>query len=235
MTRRVTVITGAGRGLGLGLSKAFAAKGDRVVGTARNPDQSEALSRIAERVVTLDVSSDDSIEAAAAELADLERIDLLINNAGLDGRAVGAEVGGRGPLELSREAFLAQVDVNAVGPLLVTRALLPMLDRSPQALVVNISSQLGAMSFGADHGGDIGYNASKSALNMVTVRTATELAGRNIAMVSVHPGWVQTDMGGPSASLTIEDSATAIADTVDGLGFADSGRFLRWDGSDHPW
>jgi len=232
---RTVVITGAGRGLGLGLANHFATRGDRVIGTARSPEGAPDLAAVADRVIPLDVASDDSIAAAASALDDLGHVDVLINNAGMDARAVGASATARGPMELSRADFLAVMDVNAAGPLLVTRALRPLLRQAGAALVVNISSQLGAISFGGAHGSDIAYNASKSALNMITVRTATDLQSERIAVVCLHPGWVRTDMGGSSASLGVEESAAAIVTTVDGLSLADSGRFLRWDGSPHAW
>lgn len=232
---RNIVITGAGRGLGLGLAKQFAERGDHVVGAARSPQTATELAEVADQVVTLDVSSDDSIDNAAAAMAALGHIDVLINNAGINATAVGAGVDTRGTLDLGRDHFLAVMDINAAGPMLVTRAFLPLLRNAGSGLVVNISSQLGAMSFGDRHGNDIAYNASKAALNMVTVRTATDLAGDQIGVVCLHPGWVRTDMGGSAASLGVEDSASAIAETVDRLTVNDSGRFLQWDGATHEW
>ncbi|MEM7324874.1 MAG: SDR family NAD(P)-dependent oxidoreductase [Actinomycetota bacterium] len=233
-TRNI-VITGAGRGLGLGLVRCFTERGDRVIGTARTPDGATELAELADRVLPLDVSSDQSIAAAATALAELGHIDVLINNAGINAGAVGAASDERGIRDLSREDFLAVMDVNAAGPMLVTRALVPLLVAADGAMVINVSSQLGAMTFGDTHGGDIAYNASKSALNMVTVRSATDLAADGIGVVCVHPGWVRTDMGGPSASLGVAESAAALAETTDRLTLADSGRFLRWDGTTHAW
>ncbi len=232
---RTVVITGAGRGLGLGLARRFAERGDRVVGTARAPERAAELTSLADRVVVLDVASDESIDAAAATLDDLGHIDVLINNAGINATAAGADPAARGTMEVSRRHFLDVLDVNAAGPLLLTRALVPLLRAAGGSLVINVSSQLGAMTFGDRAGNDIAYNASKSALNMVTVRMATDLAQDGIGMVCVHPGWVRTDMGGSAASLGVDESSSAIADTVDGLTLADSGRFLRWDGTTHAW
>ena len=234
-TGRNVVITGAGRGLGLGLARCFVERGDHVVGTARNPDSATELAELAAEVVELDVASDSSIAAAAERLGGLGRIDVLINNAGINATAVGSGTDERGPLDLGRSEFLAVMDINAAGPMMVTRALLPLLQSPETSMVVNISSQLGAMSFGNRAGNDIAYNASKAALNMVTVRTASDLEADGIGLVCVHPGWVQTDMGGAAASLTIEESASSIAATVDSLTLADSGRFMRWDGTDHAW
>lgn len=232
---RTVVITGAGRGLGLGLTKRFAERGDRVVGTARTPTDTDELAAVAERVIPLDVSSDESIGDAADALADLGRIDVLVNNAGINATAVGAGMSTRGTMDLGRQHFLEVMDVNAAGPMLVTRALVPLLRKADGSLVINVSSQLGAMTFGNRAGNDIAYNASKSALNMVTVRMATDLASDQIGLVCIHPGWVRTDMGGSAASLGIDESSRAIADTVDALTLADSGRFLRWDGTPHDW
>lgn len=232
---RTIMITGAGRGLGLGLARHFAQRGDRVIGTARTPDTASELADVADRTIALDMASDDSIAAAVDALDGIDHIDVLINNAGINGEAVGAAADGRGPLQMGRQHFLAVMDVNAAGPLVLTQTLVPLLRKASGGLVVNISSQLGAMTFGDQHGNDIAYNASKAALNMITVRTATELAADDIGLVCIHPGWVRTDMGGSAASLGVDESASAIASTVDGLTLADSGRFLRWDGATHEW
>lgn len=232
---RTVVITGAGRGLGLGLARCFAERGDHVIGTARSPEAAAELATVAARVVTLDVASDESIAAAAAVLADLDHIDVLINNAGINAKAVGADASATSSADMGRDHFLAVMDINAAGPMLTTRAFTPLLRQAGGGLVINISSQLGAMTFGNQHGADIAYNASKAALNMVSVRTATDLAVDNIGIVCIHPGWVRTDMGGSTASLGVDESASAIATTIDGLTLADSGRFLRWDGTTHDW
>ena len=176
------MITGAGRGLGLGLAHHFAPT-DRVIGTARRPDAAPDLAALAEQTLALDVASDDSIAALAAGAEQIGPIDILINNAGINALAVRGQPGGaggrgRGVLDTDRADFLGQVDVNAAGPLLVTQALLPQLEAGGGALVVNISSQLGSMEVGAQMGQDLGYNASKAALNMVTVRAAAELGDR---------------------------------------------------------
>ena len=222
------VITGAGRGLGASLVKEFEGVGADVLAAARSG------SRCGSRVYPpLDVGDEASINEFAASV-DCP-VDVLVNNAAIDARALGAAADDRGPLDLSAEHLLAQTRVNAVGPMLLTRALLPRLEEAADARVVNVTSQLGSMWYGAEHGNDIGYNASKAALNSVTVQTAGVLKAKSIIVVALHPGWVRTDMGGPSAPLSGDESAAAIVDTVSKLTLADTGRFLRWDGSDHPW
>ena len=102
-------------------------------------------------------------------------------------------------------------------------------------MVLNVSSQLGSMQVAATKGRDTSYCVSKAALNMWSVKAAVALRDDRISMVMLHPGWVATDMGGPSAQLTPTESATSIVAVVDGLTFEDSGRFINWDGSEHPW
>ena len=119
--------------------------------------------------------------------------------------------------------------------MVLTRELLPLLQRGTEPLVLNVSSQLGSMQVAASKGRDTVYCMSKAALNMLSVKSAAALRADGIAVVMLHPGWVQTDMGGSSAPLTIAESADSIVRTVDALTLADSGRFIQWDGSDHPW
>lgn len=238
MAARTIVITGAGRGLGLGLAHSFAAQGDRVIGTVRSHDVPPELTEVADRTLRLDVRSDDQIAACVDALSEVGPVDVLINNAGIDVRALRppAEADrGRGPLELSRQELLGVFDVNAIGPLLLAKAMRPLLSAATQPIIVNISSQLGSMAVGAKAGRDAGYNASKAALNMITAGLANALAPDGIWVVCVHPGWIRTDMGGGQASLTVEESASAVAATVNGLSPADTGQFFRWDGAPHPW
>lgn len=235
MTDRTVVITGANRGLGLALARRFAKAGDDVWGTARNPSEATELLRFAAGVVPLDAASEVSIEYLPTTLQAAGSIDVLINNAGLDSRAFGVDKAtSAGPLDLTADAFLGQVRVNAVGPMLVTRALLPQLRQAASPIVVNISSQLGSLEVGGKSSRDVGYNASKAALNMVTATTATALTDE-VCVVSVHPGWVQTDMGGAQAAITPDESAEGIGEIIDRLSMLDSGSFVRWDGQPHPW
>jgi NAD(P)-dependent dehydrogenase (short-subunit alcohol dehydrogenase family) len=236
MARR-TVITGANRGLGLELARGCAAAGDAVWAGCRRPEDAAALGALeGVTVLPLDVVDPASIAAFAAAVGDKAgAVDLLVNNAGVNGTAFGAPADGRGVLDLDPEVFRAEMDVNALGPLLVTRALLPRLRAAAGGIVVNVSSQLGALSLGQGMLTDVGYNASKAALNMITVALAGTLEADGIAVVALHPGWVRTDMGGPEAPLSAEESARAILETVAGLRPEHSGRFVNWDGTPHPW
>lgn len=231
MTRRI-VLTGAGRGLGRALAERWVAAGDEVWGCTRTGASPVALAGCVE----MDLADEASIVAGAARLAEqLDGIDLLVNCAGVDARAFGGDEDHRGPFDIDAATLQSVMAVNVTGPMVLTRELLPMLRRGNSSLVLNVSSQLGSMQVAATKGRDTVYCMSKAALNMLSVKTADVLRPEGIGVVMLHPGWVQTDMGGPSAQLTIAESADAIVRTVDGLTLADTGRFIRWDGSDHPW
>lgn len=225
-------ITGVGRGLGLALAQRFAAVGNTVFGSARGVTPDIGLTGR----VTMDLADEQSIIAAANKLAEqTDSLDLLINCAGVDARAFGASEHVRGIFDLDAATFNAVLNVNATGPMVLTSAVLPLLRRGSDAMVVNLSSQLGSMQVAARNGRDAAYCVSKAALNMVSVKSAAALAPEGIGVVMLHPGWVQTDMGGENAPLTVDQSADAIVASIDNLSLADTGRFIRWDGYDHPW
>lgn len=231
------VITGANRGLGLALTRRHVEAGDHVYAGCRRPEEAEALRALAGvTVLPLDVTDAGSIRAFAEAVAKhTTQLDVLINNAGSNATSFGGDAERSGVLELDPAHFRDQMEINAVGPMLVTRALLALLRKSSGARVVNISSQLGSLSLGAQMLRDIGYNASKAALNMITAALAGTLESDGIIAVAVHPGWVRTDMGGAQASLSADESAAALSATVAGLTARDNGSFLNWDGSPHPW
>ena len=223
------VITGAARGLGRALTLGYLERGWDVWAGCRNPDQAADLGA---RVRRLDVADEGLVLEFAAGIGG--GVDVVINAAGTDARAFGAATDRRGPFELSADHMVAELRVNAVGPMLVTRALRPQLTAA-HGKVVNLSSRVASMNVGAELCWDIGYNASKAALNAVTVRTAELLKDSGVIVVAMHPGWVRTDMGGPEADLTPRDAADQIIETIDKLGPEDNGMFLRADGTSHPW
>jgi NAD(P)-dependent dehydrogenase (short-subunit alcohol dehydrogenase family) len=130
---------------------------------------------------------------------------------------------------------MRQIEVNAIGPLLLARALLANLRLSSNARIVNMSSQIASMEISQKMGRDLGYAVSKAALNMITVKLAVRLRDDGITAVMLHPGYLKTDMGGPAAAMEPTDAAAAIAELIDRLTIADTATFLRWDGSVHPW
>jgi NAD(P)-dependent dehydrogenase (short-subunit alcohol dehydrogenase family) len=230
--QRRIVITGVNRGLGRALAERFVERGHRVWGTSRNGDAPAGVVSCTH----LDLRAEGSIIDAADRVAqETDGIDLLINSAGADARSFGASDDHRGPFDFDAATFNAVLEANVTGPMLVTRHLLPLLARGSSPMIVNVSSQLGSMQVAARKGRDTAYCVSKAALNMLSVKSAAELGDAGIGVVMLHPGWIATDMGGPSAPLDVDDVSRTIASTIDALTIDDSGRFIRWDGHDHPW
>jgi NAD(P)-dependent dehydrogenase (short-subunit alcohol dehydrogenase family) len=228
--------------LGLEFVRQAAARGDDVVAGVRQPKTADALNKLAATsagrvtVVKLDVGDADDVAAAALHVGErFEAVDLLINNAGIWTAPDAPERASSGPLaDLRADAVLEVLRINAVAPILVTQALAPLLAAAGQGIVVNISSWLGSVR-GATNRGNIAYAMSKAALNMLTGRLAAELAGQGTIVVSMSPGWVATDMGGPSAPLEPPESVSGMLNVVDALTPAQSGTFLDHAGAELPW
>jgi NAD(P)-dependent dehydrogenase (short-subunit alcohol dehydrogenase family) len=230
------LVTGANRGLGLELVRTWLAKGHEVWGSARTAEPLELRALGPAGVIRLDLSDEAGIVSGMHSLASqVDGLDLLVNCAGIDARALGVTEDPRGPFDVGADVFTEVIRINATGPMIVTREALPLLRAGNEPMVLNVSSQLGSMEVAATKGRDTSYCVSKAALNMWSVKAAAELRPEGIAVLMLHPGWVSTDMGGPSAQLTPAESASAIAKTIDGLDSSDSGRFINWDGSNHPW
>jgi len=241
-TARRCVVSGANRGLGLEFVRQLAAAGDEVVATARRPEAAAELSDIARAsggrvtVVALDVSDPASIAGAGAQVAErFPAVDLLINNAGIMRLPDAPDEITAGPLDaLDGEAVLSLLRVNVVGPVLVTQALQPLLAAARRSVVVNLSSGMGSIG-STTAAMDYAYCTSKAGLNMMTRHLAHELEQQGTIAVSISPGWVRTDMGGPAAPLDPPESVKGILSLVDGLGPGDSGRFLDHSGEEIPW
>jgi NAD(P)-dependent dehydrogenase (short-subunit alcohol dehydrogenase family) len=233
MTQTI-VLTGANRGLGLELARAFAGRGDTVIGGCRNPAAATDLAAVTPHVHAVDMGSEVSIDAFVAAIGD-RPVDVLINNAGIDARNLGAADDERDVLAQPVDHFLGEITVNTVGPLLLVRGLLRNLRATSNPRIVNVSSQVGSMEVGAKVGRDLGYSVSKAALNMVTVKLGMRLRDEGVTAIALHPGYLKTDMGGAAAAMEPADAAAAIATLVDGLTIDDTGTFKRWDGTTHPW
>lgn len=219
------IVTGANRGIGLAIAKQLTERGDEVIATARNPEDATELVALGGRVVPLDVTSQDSVKAFAEAIGS-EPVDVLVNNAGMAIRD--------GLDNLDFDGIKRVFDTNAVGPMRVLDALLPGVRKSTVKKVANISSRMGSIGENSS-GGSYAYRMSKAALNMAVSSAAIDLKSDGVTVVTLHPGWVKTDMGGSNAQIETDDCARALITTIDGLTPAQSGQFLDRDGGGIPW
>jgi NAD(P)-dependent dehydrogenase (short-subunit alcohol dehydrogenase family) len=232
---RHVFVTGASRGMGLEFVRQCLQRGDIVFAGCRQPERAHLLDALAsERLhrVQLDVTDQASIEAAAAAVrGQTDKLDLLINNAGilLDDEKIPDNLAA---LDFER---VGQVfATNAVGAVMVARALLDMLRRARHAQVINITSVYGSIELHT-HTDTYAYSASKAALNMFTRILAHDKLTRGMTVITLDPGWVRTDMGGQSADLSVEEAVGGMMRVIDSLTPKDTGTFRRWDGAVMPW
>lgn len=220
------LVTGSNRGLGLEFVKQLSARGDVVIGTVRDVAKAKEEPEHAATLVPLELSDPASIDGLPAQVGD-RAVDVLINNAGVSSDS-------RTLAETRMEELHRVFAVNSFAPILVTKALLPNLRKGTRKLVVTVSSQLGSITNNSG-GSTYAYRGSKAAVNMLTVSMHHELKGEGISCVVVHPGWVQTDMGGPNAPLKPDESVAQLIKLIDKLTTGDSGKFFNYDGSILPW
>jgi NAD(P)-dependent dehydrogenase (short-subunit alcohol dehydrogenase family) len=214
------LITGANRGIGLEFARQYAAEGWAVVATVR--EHSPELDALNVRVERLDMRN---LDAVAGFGERLDSLDLLVANAGTYGPK-SPESGQEG------EEWLETFAVNTVAPYLLAQSVLPLVERSEGKLIA-ISTKMGSIEDNTS-GGYIAYRSSKSALNMAWRSLAIDNRGK-VTCAVIHPGWVQTRMGGRSAPLSPEDSVSGMRKVIDDLTEADSGGFFSHDGSQIPW
>ncbi len=227
------IVTGANRGIGLELTRQLLERGDTVDAAARTPATATALAALAAahpgrlHVRACDIGSPPSIAAFAAALGDAA-VDLLVNNAGVWG---GEHQSLR---DLDFDEALRTYEVDALGALRLTLAVLPHLRRGQGRKVIHVTSGLGSIADNRS-GGFYGYRMAKAALNMASRSLAVDLRAERIVSAVIEPGWVKTDMGGPSASITAEVSVLGMLREIDALTLERSGAFLSWRGGDFPF
>lgn len=239
------LVTGSNRGIGLEFVRQYTADGWDVIAACRNPAQAAELQKLAGahkniRIETLDVANDTSIAALAKKLGDTA-LDVLINNAGVPslGRASNPQVDNYTDPQtefggLNAAQYLEALKINAVAPVIVTQALVPHVARSKMKKVVMISSRLGSIEQSV-MAGLVAYSASKAALNMGMKKIAAALAPQGVTVASFHPGWVKTDMGGPRAEVTPQDSVSGMRKVIESLTPAKNGGFFNYDGKSISW
>ncbi|MGF1704409.1 SDR family oxidoreductase [Enterovibrio baiacu] len=223
-------ITGGNRGIGLELVKQSLQNNDVVFCTFRGDTPPDLPLTQEERGrltwLQLDVTNGTDLARLPALLVN-QPIDILINNAGV----IGPDT--QSYNDMDTQGWLHTFEVNTIAPLMVTNALLNNLRLSDAPRVVTVSSQMGALH--RESTGMIAYRSSKAAVNKVMQVLSLELKAQQIVVCPVHPGWVQTDMGGSEADITAEQSASGILALARGLTMEDSGKFYTWEGKEHVW
>jgi len=215
------LITGCNRGIGLQLVKQLIERGDTVIGVCREPSADLQASG-ATIISGIDVSDGDSMPKLQKAVGD-QKIDVLINNAGILRRdSLG---------EMDYDGMIEQFRVNTLGPLRVTEALLDNLDEGSKVAI--ITSRVGSIEDNSS-GGNYGYRASKSAVNMVGTNLKHDLMPRKISLALLHPGLVATDMTG-GTGIDPADSARGLIQCIDDLDLANSGGFWHAEGYELPW
>jgi NAD(P)-dependent dehydrogenase (short-subunit alcohol dehydrogenase family) len=228
---RLALIVGANRGIGLGVAKQFLAHGWDLIATARQPDKATSLQALAAShpgrvsIPQLDIDNAAALDAFAATLGD-KPLDAVLVNAGVSGpdhRSANAVT----PSEIGALMF-----TNAIAPVRLARSLVGHVRRG-SGVVAFTSSIMGSVA--ANPGGHELYRASKAALNSLCRGLWGEWSGKHLTMLSLHPGWVRTDMGGPSAAVSVEDSAAGIVAVIEAQSGTHQHRFLDYTGKELPW
>jgi len=226
----VVLITGANRGIGLALVKAYAGRRDKVIACVRATSDRDALDAVVAaapkwiEVIEMDVSDPMEIARTRRRL-EAEPIDILINNAGIGGPDR------QSATDMDFEGLEEALNINAIAPLRVATAFLPNV-KAAKGKIITLSSQMGATGASADN---LAYRVSKQAVNRLMRGLATELKPQGVPVLIVHPGWVKTDMGGDGAQLSPEQSAAQLLKLIDKFDIASTGKFLAWNGKELAW
>ena len=227
------MIVGATRGIGLELTKQYSEDGNKVIACARDMNAASQLDELASgseniRIEELDIAEALSIESAASRIGK-DSIDSIIIVAGY----VGGMPENQTIDNIDIDEWHRTLNINTIGPLLVARAFKENLSSSGNGNLMILSSQLAASTW--PMGGMYVYSTTKAAVSKVGQILALDWAEDPIIVSIMHPGWVQTDMGGPAAEITAEESASGIRNVISGLKKEDSGNFYKWNGEIHPW
>ena len=227
------LVTGANRGLGLGLVKKFLKNNEKVICTTRNISKSKEL-------ILCKKKYNDNLEICELDLLDKESpnilsnflgnepIDLFINNAGVIGHSA------QHFKSVSLNHWLDVLKVNLIAPLLITQSIIKNIEKSSERKIYFISSKVGSIEDNKS-GGMYIYRSSKTALNQVVKSLSIDLKPLGISVISLHPGWVRTEMGGPNALISVEESVNGMVDVISNTSIVNSGEFINYDGTRLPW
>lgn len=219
-------ITGASRGLGLEFSRQYAAAGWSVTAACRDPSKAPELAALGIETVALDLADPGSVRRAAETLRG-RSFDILLNNAGVYGE--GQQFG-----RLSEAEWERVMLVNAIAPLKLTEAFLPLLLTGQRKLIVFLTSKMGSIADNASGGAYI-YRSSKAALNAAVKSLSIDLEPQGVTTLLLHPGWVQTDMGGPNAMIAPEESIAGMRRQIEAVEPGQKLKFLDYQGIHLPW
>lgn len=220
-----TLITGANRGIGLELVRKFLAQGHDVIATARDPETSNELNATSAKVYPLEVTDAASVAALKEAVGD-QPIDYLINNAGIGSFAAFKD--------LDYDAFANMLAVNTIAPIRMIDTFLDNIAASDVKMAASLSSMMGSIENTQASFGLI-YRTSKAGLNMALRAAAPELAEKGVTLLALHPGWVNTDMGGKQAPVNPAQSAAGLYTVITTAGPSSELRFLDFEGKTHPW
>ena len=224
------LITGANRGIGLEFTKQYAADGWNVLACCRHPQSALDLQALAQananiKIQPLDVADFAQIDALALQLKD-ESIDVLINNAGVYPHSSFGDT--------NYDDWAAAFKVNSMAPLKMAEAFMQHISRSQLKKIATLTSKMGSLDDNTS-GESYSYRSSKTAVNMVMKSLSIDLKPYGISVVTLHPGWVQTNMGGSNALVSAQTSVTGLRKVIDGLSLATTGRFIAYDGKAINW
>ncbi len=220
------IVTGANRGIGLAITKKYLNRGDEVYAFCRNPNRSQELNKLFQKnkkiiINELDVCSEESFKNASSTISGY--IDIIICNAG-----IGASYGGFIDEKNTQEKFLEVLNTNVVGPFLTIKYFLKKFNKKNDKKIAIISSLMGSQHH--DSSNAYFYRSSKAAVNNLMVTFSNELIEQNISICSYHPGWVRTEMGGPNADISPEESAENLVNRFDEQSMISTGNFYNFDG-----
>jgi NAD(P)-dependent dehydrogenase (short-subunit alcohol dehydrogenase family) len=228
---RLALVVGATRGIGLGVTKEFLRHGWDVIATARDPAKAAALHELEAAhpgrvsIAQLDMNDPASLDGLAGKIGG-RTLDAVLVNAGVSGPDH------RSANEATTEEIGALMFTNAIAPIRLARSTMTKI-RPGSGVLAFTSSVMGSVA--QNPGGHELYRASKAALNSLTAGLWGELRGRKLTMLSLHPGWVRTDMGGSSAAVSVEDSAAGIVKVIEQQAGAHKHRFVDYTGRELPW
>ncbi len=227
------LVTGANRGLGLEFCRQYAGAGWAVLAGCRQPSQAGDLSKLAGQfrsieICALDVADFAQIDALASQMSG-RAIDVLISNAGIYG-----DKPGRGFGQLDYQAWSQNFLVNSQAPVKMAEAFLPQVQSGEKKLLVAISSLMGSIADN-NSGGSLLYRTSKAALNAAMKTLAIDLGKYSVGVLTLHPGWVKTDMGGSNALIDVTESVAGMRAVIDGFTLPQSGCFVNYTGKTMPW